>query len=213
MLFRSRNRKGKSNKSNSSEITKRYVVMPRTLHTNMKTTYTVRYAASASISSSITIANLLGTRVMAATTTTGYSPYFALRLRRLKIWAPVTTQGTPVTIALTPVGVETTTNCYADIPETQTATSDTLDWPAYIDYKPHELHPSGSWHQTNTTSLALIGFTCPQGSIMDLKIEAMYATGNAPLGYVATLVGATVGTNYSLKIASNLVPVGGFNSN
>jgi len=198
--------KTKKGKSNRSEFTQKYQVMPKTFIPNARYDYTRRYVAGAAVATSITIANLFSSLVFAATTTVGYSPFYAIRLKRIQIWAPVTTIGTPVTISLTPVAVESTTNSYADLPEMQSDTSDVVDIPAYIDYRPHELHPSGSWHLSNSTSLALVSINVPIGSVVDIRFEANINVITGTQGYTATLVGATVGNIYTLKIASNLNP-------
>ena len=182
-------------------------LMPKELPTNPISQFTRRYSASAATLFQYSINDLLSSTVYAATTILGYSPYRAIRLRKLRIWAPVETQGTPVSIVLTPVAIDTAINSFSDLPKTITDTSISFDRPAYVEYRPTEDHPSGSWHSSTATSISLLDLALPKGAIMDVHIEGVMNLLYAPQGYTSSFVGATQGRIYC-RTFSSMVPVG-----
>ncbi len=167
-----------------------------------------RYVTTqASTGTSFTITDICGSLIMAATTTLGYSPFEAVRIKRVRMWGPVTTIGTPVTISIAPQAVETTVNCYADVPSIMSDTTLTIDRPAYIEYVPRLTEPSGSWHRVTATSITLFNLAYPAGATLDVEYEGMFDLTGGPTGFTATLVAATVGSMYSRVVATNFAPV------
>ena len=202
-------KKGKSGKSGKqSESPGKYRAMPTRVITANIYRYMRRYAATANVLSAITIFDIFRSFIMAATTTLGYTPWKAIKLVKLEIWSPVTTQGTPVTVIIKPNITETSTNSYGDLQEVYEDTSMTFDWPAYIKLSPKKIHPSGSWHNSSNTDANLITVIAPIGSILDLYFEAIPNLTEAPNGFTQTLSGAVVGEVYARNVATNFAPVG-----
>ncbi len=186
-----------------------YRLMPPSFIPNRRYTYTRRYVATgANTAAAISIASVCGSLIMAATTTLGYSLFDSIRIKRIRFWAPVTTIGTPVTITLAPIAVETTVNCYADVSVIKSDTAITIDRPAYIEHAPLVTEPSGSWHRVTATSISLINLAYPAGATMDVEYEATFDLTGGPTGFTATLVAATVGSLYCRALTTELVPVG-----
>ncbi len=206
-------KKTKSSKKKSkslvkSEFGKTYHVMPTAFVPNTRFIYKRRFVASSGVNSALTINDLFNTLIMAATTTLGYSPWYMLRLCKIKLWSPVTTIGTPVTVTLRPEAVETTTNSYGDCPEALTDTSASIDWPAYIQYTPKAHHPSGSWHLSNSTSISLCNIQAVAGTVMDLTLMGVMNVRSGTQGFTSTLVGASAGGLYTRTILTVMVPQG-----
>lgn len=170
--------------------------------------FTTRFIASSSISGNLTIAHLIDIFCFAATTVLVYSPFASVRLKMLRLLAPVTTQGTSVTLWLRPATVDSSINSFNVLPEIIVDTSASIDRPAYARVKPSPESPLGSWHWTTSTSTNLIFISAPQGTTMDIELEAVPNRGQAPLGYTRAVAGATVGQIYSATIITSFVPVG-----
>lgn len=179
--------------------------MPRAFNPNMRYIFSRRYQCSAGVTGQLAITDLINSLLFAATTTTLYSPFYAIQLKRISMWAPVTTIGTPVSLWLQPTAVETTVNCFGDLPEQIQDTAMSVDNPAYINYVPLERHPSGSWHITSATSINLLSFSVPIGTVMDLHLEGMINLTKSTQGYTATVAGATVGNVYTRSISNFVV--------
>lgn len=166
-----------------------------------------RYGAAANIAANLAISGILNSFIVATTAVLGNSPFSAIRMKRMQIWAPVVTNGTPVTIVITPVTTDPGNNCFTDLPETITDTSQTLDLPAYVDYKPSVDSPAGSWHASIVLGAVLMSILAPIGSIMDVEFQAVFNTTFTTTAYTTVLAGATPGTVYSRAFVANFVPV------
>lgn len=189
------------------EHPKDYKIMPREFLPNPQMFFKRRYGATANVFGNFTIVHALSALIVATTTVLGNSILSAIRIKRIQIWAPVVTNGTPVTIVLTPVTVDPGNNCFTDLPETITDTSQTLDTPAYIDYKPALDHPAGSWHASTAVDANLIQILAPQGAIMDVEYIGVINTTFTKTAFSVVLVGATAGTIYARNAAGNFNPV------
>jgi hypothetical protein len=199
--------KNKKGKRSAEEKQNFYVEMPTEFIPNKVVKYMRRYVTTVSGISDYTITDLINSKIFAATTTAGYSPYFALRVKRVRLWGPMTTIGTPVTVNLFPRAVETDINSYSDVPQVISDTATSIEKPAFIQYKPDSKHPSGSWHHTTSTSTNLFRFAYVAGSILEILIEAVENVTLATQGFTTTLVGASVGGLYTRNVATNFSPV------
>lgn len=183
-------------------------MMPKELTATPVWQYVRRYLCASAVSSSLTINDLNNSAIMASTTVVGFSLNRATRIKRIRIWCPLTTQGTSVTVTLTPSSVDSANNSFIDFPKTISDTTISIDRPAYIDYRPDLNHPSGSWHIANTVNINLMSIVAPIGSIIDLHLESILNFSNTQSGYAATLVGATAGQMYVRTILGSAIPVG-----
>jgi hypothetical protein len=167
-------------------------------------TWVIRGTATAAFSSStmrtIDLAAFLGVIATAPTTCQFLCDQF--RLRRVCVWAPVATAGTPVTVMLKwaddPTGVSS-----SGPPKTVSDTSSSIDKYAYACLEP----PSGikgatsyftQWQDSSLTT-PLVVVTAPVGSIMQFWfnwiLDDIGATTSGP-----TIAGATAGNVYHKNI-------------
>jgi len=135
----------------------------------------------------------------------------AVRIKKIRILAPVTTQGTSVTLKAMPFGYDAGQNCFSAVPEVILDTSASIDVPAYIDLSPSKETPLGSWHYATTVDLALLSIECPPGSTMDILFEYVLAVTSdsqpSPF-YTRTVAGATPAALYAGTMISVFVPQG-----
>jgi hypothetical protein len=167
----------------------------------------IRYITASQITTGqLNVNNLLDQFMVQVSTALGVCYVKALRIKAIRFLAPVTTQGTSVTLKITPVGVDSSANNYNSVPETYMDTSSSIDIPAYIKLKPSLSTPLGSWHYSNSVSSAVMLVTCPAGTTMDILYEFILNSEFGASSYTNTLVTGTVGDMYSRNIITNFVP-------
>lgn len=146
-----------------------------------------------------TLASLLGIIATGSTTSTYLSSVF--RLKRLQIWGPVATAGTPVTVSLR---LAQSNLDFSSPPKTWSDTSVSFDHPAFVDFHPPKGSLIDKWHTSVQGDQAFL-MTFPVGSTIDFHFNFVLndalALQNGP-----TLSGATVGTIYH-KIVAGLTAV------
>jgi len=166
---------------------------------------TIRCVASGAFGNGITMQQLalLGPGVMALTATTSQQISPLTRLRRIRMWAPVTTAGTPVTCSLTWVNMS---EDFQTPPRTFSDTSVSFDRPAHLSCRPPTGGLSSKWHDSSLTD-NLVLIDCPQGTTIDFEIDWLLMDNAQAHGAIAgpVLVGATPGQIYHHPI-SVLVP-------
>ncbi len=165
-----------------------------------------RFIASSAVNGNLTIANLLDQFMIQVSTALGVSYVKALRVAKLKLLAPVQTQGTSVQLKVQPIGIDSGNNSFSGVPETYQDTSASIDVPAYLELKPKIDTPLGSWHFSVNVDLALLYIVAPQGTTFDIVFEFILNNEAAASSYTNTLVTGTVGTLYSRNIVTNFVP-------
>jgi hypothetical protein len=145
-----------------------------------------------------TLAGALGIIATAATTSVFIADQF--RLRRVCIWGPVATAGTPVNVMLKFVD-DPTSNTQSGAPRTMQDSSVSFDRPAYVCLEPPKDNTSlfSQWADSSSTT-GWIFLAAPPGSIMDLHfnfiIDDIGTTSAGP-----TVAGATAGTIYHKTFA------------
>jgi hypothetical protein len=188
-------------------ISNEYVIMPKSMANSSVYRFKRRYIASQAISGAISIASTLSALVMAATTTLGYSPFAFVRIKKIQLWGPVTTIGTPVTVSLQPFNQETDINSFGETGTMVTDTSVSIERPAYVSLTPTLLHPLGSWHKSNAVTANLCTVVAPAGGVLDLTLEGVVNPSTGTQGFTQSLTAATVGNIYASSIMTNFVPV------
>lgn len=181
--------------------------MPIEFIPNTKYSYRRRYIASGSGNADFSITDLINSLIFAATTVLGYSPFYAIKLRGIRAWGPISTIGLPVSLSIFPKLVETDTNSLADIPMMISDTAVSIDRPAYVQWQPSKFLPAGSWHFTSSVSASLFKLAYPLGCVLELDISAVLNVQQSSLGFTSTLVGANVGGMYCRNVITNFVPV------
>jgi hypothetical protein len=136
--------------------------------------------------------------VIATTTTAASSLCQNFRIRRIKIWSPVITNGTIVTNAID-------WNSGSSSPSgSGTAISDSAmsqNYPAHVSSAPPKGSKADLWQSVINTD-NIVAITCPIGSILDFDFEFSLSDQAGPL-QAYTVVAATAGEIYHL-ITNNL---------
>lgn len=182
-------------------------LMPKEIKTTPIWQFKRRYYAQAAITGSFFIADALNSAIVAQTAVLGNSIHRAIRIKKVRIWTPITTQGTAVTVRLTPNSVDAGNNSFTDIPEAIADTSISIDRPAFVSFKPKENHPSGSWHLSTTVNTNLFEIIANIGSVMDIDYESILNFSGPLLGFTQVLAAAVPGTLYVRNAMTNFVPL------
>jgi hypothetical protein len=159
------------------------------------------------VSGTIAITDLLNQFMVVSTSVLGICFIKAVRIKCLKLLAPVQTQGTSVECTLQPSTTDGSNNSFNSVPEKYSDTSASIDIPAYLKLKPSIDTPLGSWHFSSTVTTGLVTITAPQGSTMDLTLEYMLNTEGIVSPYTVVIAAATSGTLFSRNILTNFVPL------
>jgi len=169
-----------------------------------------RFLANNAISGNLAITDLQNQFMMAVTTILAYPYIRAVRLKKIRMLVPITTQGQSVSCTLAPVGADSANNSFNSVPETYLDTSSSIDVPAYLSLTPSIATPLGSWHFADSNvSAALLSIVCPAGTTLDILFEIIpRASASGTPGYSRAIVSGTVGVLYGAPILTSLFPVG-----
>lgn len=158
----------------------------------------------------LTIFNLLDQFTMAISATSLVPFVRLLRIKRIRILAPVTTQGTSVTVSISPNAVDSAQNNYNSCGELYLDTSASIDVPAYLSLTPSLETPLGSWHYFINIDSSLASINAPAGSTLDILFECiLHGAGPSPASHTRVVAGATIGNVYASSIVGGaFVPSG-----
>lgn len=146
--------------------------------------YRLRWQTNAAVSQNIFANQLLDTVFVCATATTGFDLFYAVKLKRVQMWA-----------AALQNGVDTLSLCFDAIGSVPTGgpagdqrfhndVSMGLK-PAHIDARPQRGAVAGMWLCNNTTNSALLfEIICPANTIVEIEVEmrsTANGTGGVPL--------------------------------
>lgn len=139
------------------------------------------------------LAGALGVIATGATTSVFLADQ--IRVRRVCIWGPVTTAGTPVNVLLKFVD-DPASNTQSGPPKSQQDSSISFDRPAYVCLEPPTDNSSifSQWIDSSLTT-TWIFLAAPPGSIMDIHFNFIVDDIGAPSAG-PTLAAATAGTIY-----------------
>ncbi len=171
------------------------------IKSNIINRHTFRFRATAALSAvACTDANILGACGTVGTVLNTSVAVLAktYRLRGLRMWAPCTTNGTPVTVS-----AEFLANIQPSVEYSDTSMSTTV--PAYLDVKPLSNSIMFYWKVTASTNAFVL--TGPSGTIIDVDVEYIMDD-DAAILTTATVATAAVGFAYWLALdgpASNLI--------
>lgn len=130
--------------------------------------------------------------VSAATTTSAYSLFQAIRLSKVEAWSPTGTSTTAATCSL--LWVATSGNNFAPNAEISD-TSINVSEPAHIVCRPPSKSLASDWVQCSTVLCTLFNFTGPVGTIVDVHCVGIL-NDSTTVPTSITAVGATVGLVY-----------------
>jgi len=171
-----------------------------------------RFITASAVSGTIRIYDLLNQFLVATSSTTAYSVVSAVRIKKIRALAPITSQGTSTTLSIKPKGQEVSDNNFNSVPQQFTDTSTSIDVPAYISLSPSIETPFGSWHLNKNVDGDLFTINCPGGTTLDILFE--YVDRNPSEGplvplYVRTSSTMSAGVCYCTPLGSaTFIPVG-----
>ncbi len=177
------------------------------LRTNVGLRHTFRYRASSALST-VSIQDqqvlaALGTVCTVLNTTVAVLAK-TYRFKRIEMWAPVVTNGTPVTLT-----VEFSQTLGPNREFSDTAISQNM--PAHLKILPSQLKDSTVMFWKTYTSASAMVLSCPAGTIIDIEVEYILDDDAAILPLVSVAAG-TLAFLYFLALdgpsTNLLVPVG-----
>jgi hypothetical protein len=175
---------------------------PQLQRYNISHSTVLRFTASSAVALTITSQNLLDAILVAATATTGFELFEAVRIRHVEVWASPLLGSSVVTQVIF------------------NGTTERGDWkihedtsmgvqPAHVKAKPSP-RCLASLFQDNSPAANLFSLVCPAGSVIDvaLTFNGTFAVGNAVQN---ALVAATAGATYlrgldGLPTATTILP-------
>jgi hypothetical protein len=201
-----KNKIGNRKAGSRTTMSKQLASHPKSIVNQSIRTFKIRCLASAAINGyqvlMSDISGMLGVIAKSATTSQYLSSL--TRLRKVIMWGPVATAGTPVTVNLT---WSNNSEDFETPPVTKSDTSISFDHPAFLDVKPPRQSLTAKWHSSGLAD-SLFVFGCPAGTTVDFEIDWVLCDGPNTV-YVAgpTLIAATAGNIYHHPF-SNLVAQG-----
>jgi hypothetical protein len=144
------------------------------------------------------LAGLLG--IIATSTTASVFWTTVFRVRRIKVWSPVATAGTPVTASCT--WTEAASD-FESPPVTMSDTSVSFDFPAFVNARPPRGSLADKWH-ANSGGDGMFALTYASGATVDFEFDFVLNDLGAPSAG-PTIIAGTLGTFYH-KIVNSLTP-------
>ncbi len=196
-------------KSNGSNKRNPIISLPAILSSPIYQRYCRFYNNNTAANDDLSIADCLSQFMIASSSTNLYCYILAVRIKKIRILSPVRTQGTAVTLSMTPTARDSANNSFTAVPESHLDTSTTLDVPAYLSLEPSIDTPLGSWHLSTTTDSDLIRIVAPLGSTMDILFEyILNVTSSSAASFTRTVAGATPGVMYGCFVLAGMAPIG-----
>lgn len=155
----------------------------------MKHGVRLRFVANAAFAGNITFQNLLDTLLMAATATTGYDLFYAVKVRAVEIWAEAIL-GSASTVSVGFMGLSGSS--FGD-QRLHTDTSMGVE-PAHVLARPSPKSLAANF-QPSSSAIALT-MTVPSGAVVDLELTFVQSVQVQATAAQNALVGATAGGAY-----------------
>jgi len=172
---------------------------------------TRRFRATGTVSGNFTVAsghNQFLVVTVASTTAISYADIW--RIRRVRIWSPITAVGADGFCSITPIALDTSQAFFNDrtLPINDTTTS--ADRPAFVEWVPKPNTPSGSWHATTSTNTSanLWTIAASAGSTVDIELDYTECTSIASNSYSTATGIASLGLLGSRAFGSGLITFG-----
>lgn len=151
--------------------------------------------------------------IVAATTTTAYAVAQAVKVNRIRLWAPAAypsaTKGASANCSI--VFNSNSTNYTSQMEFSDTSVN--VSEPAFIDCRPPKRSLAADWIFGHLASIAadqtLFTVVCPEGSILEIDLVFVLCDGNTMSS--VTVAGATVGVMYYQPADGDggvLIPIG-----
>jgi len=171
---------------------------------------TVRYTVTTAISNSSITANDLAEMIFVANSaTTGTSLIGRVEIRKIEMWGPASSGG-----ALSSISAELSQNQSTSLGSRSILKADSslsMTTMPYIKIKPRKNEVSGFniTGSATSTTVALLSFTLPVGSVLDLHVAITLIDQEITGQTVTVTSGLTAGTMYFKRlVGGSLVPQG-----
>lgn len=199
------NRRVLSNLRNTQSVS----LSPPSLSQTLKLNQNLRFAASAAAATTVTDFGVLDLLCMASAANAAYSLCDAFRIKKVRVWAPMASNLSPVTVILEWSNQDAIS--FQSDATRHTDTSMGSARPAFISCKPPKGSVQGMWISTGN-GFGLFKLTCPINTIVDFQVQLRVRDGTQAARAVnAAVAGATAGQVYCRSLDSTtsnlLVPV------
>jgi hypothetical protein len=166
---------------------------PPQLKSNIVLNHTFRYKCTNAAATAVTANGLLCSAggICTVSNTTIVSYFYAVRIKRIKIWTVTATAGTAATCSVEWQGQTNTPNMEVSDTSINTAV------PARLNAVPPRNSLASFWGNSITGQLCIL--TCPVGSIVDILLELIACDGEANYSYT-TIATGTVGQVYYVAL-------------
>jgi hypothetical protein len=165
---------------------------PPQLKSNLVTTHKFRFLSSTNNVQTITAQELITMcGNVAATTTSAYSIWGAVKLKRVSVWAPPPSQGSAITTSCV-WSAGTSGQNFVNMEVSDTSNS--VATPAVIHTSPPKESQASFWQNVGNNA-DLFNLVAPTGSIIDVTVDMVLADNELP-PIDSTVVAATVGDIY-----------------
>lgn len=180
---------------------------PPALQCNKPISRSIQLSTSAAQSDvPFTVNQMLKLQLMCVSTTLGYSLAYAIRIRRVRLWAAANALGATTTVAVE-WNAGSTGFLLDGVSASDTTVSSTE--PAYVDTRPPR-NSLASWYQAGTTggTNELFSITCPGGTLIRIDYDYVLNTTEPAFsgGFAITagVQGLLVAVNPSSTIVVNV---------
>jgi hypothetical protein len=152
----------------------------------LRNSKTLRFTANAAVSQQITFQNLLDTVLFAQGAAVQYDVFFAVKLKRVKVWSlPVVGQTNSVTIIF-----DGTVAGFVGDRQVHQDSSMGIE-PAYLSVSPSKQSLASKFQISSANNAFFI--ECSAGSVIDVDLDFRSDVLGIPVGAQNVAVGATVG--------------------
>jgi hypothetical protein len=190
-----RNRSSRNSKTSQSTL----ALGPKQFMSNITFGHTYRFVSTSSTATAITPTFLLcsaGT-ICYVTNSMAISLFGSVRVTRIRMWAPVQSQGTAATCSVLWAG--SVTPFYQDREISDTSVSVTK--PAFIDCSPPQKSLAAFW-QTESSN-ALFTLSAPVGTIIDVTLALTLQDEDGPAPATSTISTGVLSVQYYLSLDPN----------
>jgi hypothetical protein len=172
---------------------------PQQFMSNITFGHTFRFVSTSSTATAITPTSLLcsaGT-ICYVTNTSVISLYGSTRITRIRMWAPVQSQGTAATCSVLWAG--SVTPFYQDREISDTSVSVTK--PAFIDCAPPAKSLAAFWQTASSNTLCTL--VAPVGTIIDITLALTLQDEDGPSPATSTVTTGVLSVQYYLSLDPN----------
>lgn len=185
-------------------------LFPSQIQATIQIDKVIRFKASAALTNAVVSSqDLLDLMCVATAANAAYRLPSAGKLRRIQAWAPPSSTGAAVTLALEDLGVNGTGGFSGPSRRVEDVTMG-QSRPAHVVFVPGPQSLTSKWFSENS-AYDVFSITCPADTTFDVHASWTLQDGEAPVAVGAAVSGATAGALYIRSLNSsgsnNIPPV------